>query len=129
MVSGYRKVLGELKRCLPVRFSDPALHSKLPSEGGVYLVSRLRRGFAEIMYVGKAKSLKGRLYQNLLNGQLRSHTLSRKCAALYCLDDKPHVKAFLQKNCAVQWVRVPDGKERSFVEHFLIAYFRSPLND
>lgn len=82
MSANYNEVLGQLKEHVPVQFSDSALYSKLPTESGVYLVSRVVRGKREILYVGKAKSIRSRLYRNLLNGQLRSHTLSRKLLAL-----------------------------------------------
>jgi hypothetical protein len=81
------------------------------------------------MYIGKAKSLRARLYSNLLNGQLRSHTLSRKFLKLHGLKNKKGVKAFLQTKCCAQWVCEADAKERSFIEHHLIAHLRCPLND
>jgi excinuclease UvrABC nuclease subunit len=118
-----------MKLHVPVKFSNPKLHAMLPPGGGVYLVTRSVRGKREIMYVGKAKSLRGRLYSNLLNGQIRSHTLARKCLTHHLLKDKTAVKQFLQKQCSVQWVCEADPKERSFVEHHFIAHFRSPLND
>lgn len=118
-----------LKRFTPVQFSDEKLHNKLLSDGGVYVVSHDVNGVSEVIYVGKAKSLRGRLYQNLLNGQLRSHTLSRKCLVLHRLRSKAGVKRFLREQCSVRWVTVPDKKDRSFLEHFLIAHFRCALND
>jgi excinuclease UvrABC nuclease subunit len=125
----YAKALRTLKGFAPVCFSDREFHRKLSPHGGVYVVSRGNGDVAEVIYIGKAASLRGRLYQNLLNGQLRSHTLSRKCLVLHQLRNKAGVKRFLREQCSVRWVTVPDKKERSFVEHFLIAHFRSPLND
>ena len=129
MSANYTKVLRELSRHAPIKFDHSALHSELTTKGGVYLVSRVVRGKRELLYVGKAKSIRARLYSNLLNGQLRSHTLSRKLLALHSLKNKSQVKTLLQKECAAQWVVVPEAKERSFVEHFCIAYFRPLLND
>jgi hypothetical protein len=111
----YLKARNALKVHKPVKFSNLKLHSELPPIGGVYLVSRLVGGKPRILYIGKAKSLKARLYSNLLNGQLRSHTLSRKLLQLHALKDKAAVKAFLQAKCCVQWVCEDD--------------LRCPLND
>lgn len=129
MHKDYAKALKTLKTFTPVQFSDGKLHNMLSPDGGVYVVSRDVDGVSEVIYVGKAKSLRSRLYQNLLNGQLRSHTLSRKCLALHRLRSKAGVKRFLQEQCSVRWVTVADKKDRSFLEHFLIAHLRSPLND
>ena len=129
MKNYYLKARNALNVHMPLKFSNPKLHSELPKVGGIYLVSRLVGGKPSIMYIGKAKSLRARLYLNLLNGQLRSHTLSRKFLQLHGLKDKAAVKAFLQAKCCVQWVCEADAKERSFIEHHLIAHLRCPLND
>lgn len=129
MPASYRKILHAIERCTPLRLRVKNLHAMLPPRGGVYVVSQLVRGDRRVMYVGKAGSIRGRLYTNLLNGQLRSHTLSRKCLKLLGLTEKSEVKAFYQKSCAVQWIEILEAKERSFAEHYLIAHYRPPLND
>ncbi len=93
------------------------------------MVSCVTNGVLEVLYIGKAKNLKQRLYQNLLHGQLRSHTLKRKLLSHAGLSKREQVKSFLKKNCVAQWAQVQDAKERSFIEHYAIAHFRCPLND
>ena len=125
----YRRIVKALSQCGAVSFSDSAFHQALPERGGIYMISRVTNGARNVLYIGKAKSLRQRLYQNLLNGQLRSHTLSLKLLRHAGLSSKQQVKNFLKRNCVAQWTQVQDAKERSFVEHYAIAHFRCPLND
>lgn len=125
----YSKKIIALKRQKLLRFNDQRLHGKLPDDGGIYLIIRDCSSKKSALYVGKAKDLKQRLYNNLLNGQDRSHTLSRKLRKGLGLKDKAAVKRFLLSDCGVRWVNEPDAKERSYLEHFAIAHFRTPYND
>jgi len=125
----YRRTAKALTRCKSISFSDSALHQTLPISGGIYMISSKTNGKSKVLYIGKATSIRQRLYQNLLNGQLRSHTLSRKLISYAGLKNKRQVKNFLKMNCVAQWTQVQDERERSFVEHYAIAHFRCPLND
>lgn len=129
MPNAYAKPIAALKRAVALRFRDRALRGKLPKDGGIYAVLRVTGPTSSLLYIGKAKDLQQRLYHNLLHGQFRSHTLSRKLLKAMKLGSKKSVERFLVKECAVRWVVEKDAKERSYLEHFAIAHFRSPLND
>jgi excinuclease UvrABC nuclease subunit len=108
-------------------FNDPSLWSKLPPSGGIYLI--YKKNVPRPIYCGKAKSLRQRLFHNLLHGQDRSHTLKRKLRKHFSLRGKHAVKTLLQKQYFIRHVVENDPKERSFIEHFMISHYRCPFND
>ena len=111
-----------------LHFKDASLHEKLKPIGGVYRIF-LKRNPNKTLYVGKAKSIRQRLYNNLLMGQIRSHTLKRKLIRENKCTDQETAKAYLKRNCALQYITEENEKERSFFEHYLISMLRPNLND
>jgi len=126
---GYRSAIRKLQRSRLIRFSDNSLHRRLPTCGGVYVVIELTRRGACIIYCGKGVNIRQRLYNNLLQGQVRSHTLSGKLIKKRHLADKAAVKKYLSKCCAIRYLEESDVRERTFLEHYAIAYYRCELND
>lgn len=129
MLPAYATAIADLVRCPLLSFGDPKLHQTLPTDGGVYVVYRTTVSPQLALYAGKATDLTERLYRNLLHGQDRSHTLRRKLNAAFGFTTKAQLKRFLQTECAVRWVIEHNSKDRSFLEHFTIAYLRCPYND
>ena len=128
MEKTYKKKKDTLLKSEILRFNDTSFHEKLKPIGGVYRVF-LARNPKKTLYVGKAKSIRQRLYNNLLMGQIRSHTLKRKLIRQNKCIDQETAKAYLKRNCAVQYIEEENGKERSFLEHYTISMLRPGLND
>lgn len=128
MKNSYTTKTSKLLKSEVHRFNDALLHDKLKPVGGVYRVF-LARNPDKTLYVGKAKSIRQRLYNNLLMGQIRSHTLKRKLIRENKCSNQETAKAYLKRNCALQYIDEEDDKERSFLEHYVISILRPKLND
>jgi excinuclease UvrABC nuclease subunit len=81
------------------------------------------------MYIGKAKNIRQRVYSNLMKGQLRSHTFKRKLIRAGFADDNLTTKTYLASYCYVQFILEPDPRERTLLEHYLIAALLPKFND
>ena len=118
-----RKLLGAKR----VSLGD-GLHGNVKPIGGLYRVMKKWMP-KKTLYIGKAKNLRQRLYSNLMKGQTRSHTLKGKLIrARVCLSED-EARRFLSSNCYVQFIEIDDARERSFVEHYLIAAEQPRYND
>ena len=104
------------------------LHSRLSTQGGIY---RITSAWApeKTLYVGKAKNIRQRIYSNLMKGQMRSHTFKRKLDKDGRCDGNSGAKAYLARNCYVQFILEPDARLRSQLEHYVIAALLPKFND
>jgi len=74
----YRKAIDSLESQEPVLFGARDFHRSLPQDPGVYAVSYHTDNVKEVLYIGKASSLRDRLYYNLLQGDDAAHTLRER---------------------------------------------------
>jgi excinuclease ABC subunit C len=98
---------------------DPALREKaanVPDEPGVYLFRNAR---GEILYVGKAKSLKRRVRTYLNESRdVKTRHLQSRIADLECFVTRSEAEALLLENNLIkQWkpkynINLKDGKTR-----------------
>lgn len=120
----YRRKLSVAER---VYLGRQSLHRDLPTTGGVYRITR-KGSPVRTLYIGKAKNIRQRIYSNLMKGQIRSHTFKRKLInSGTCLSGDE--KAYLAKRCMVQFIAICDSRERTFVEHYIIAAEEPQFND
>jgi excinuclease UvrABC nuclease subunit len=95
----------------------------------VYCVSERTGNAVEVIYIGKSKDLRNRIYKNHLIGSRRFSTLKRKIIQSEGFSNDADVENYLRERCAVQFVIIEDELERNFFEHFAIAIFRPKFND
>jgi hypothetical protein len=129
MPTPYSNALSTLRSGTPIAFSSALFHASLKPEGGLYVVLEQNRRRWRIIYCGKGKNLRNRLYGNLLNGQTRSHTLSAKLIKRRSLRTKGSVKRYLKEECAVRCYYEHNAREKSLAEHYCISMFRPEMND
>ena len=119
------KLLILISSC-PIPFDDN-LHKNLPTEGGIYRVFKTSSDWRESIYVGKSSNLQERIYNNLLMGNIQSHTLKHKLINAGFTNEK--VKQYLKNNCRVQYLEISDERQRSFFEYFTISILKPKYNN
>jgi len=96
-----------------------------PSVGGVYLIYE---GGA-VIYVGKAKNLRRRIYTDHLSEEV-ADTMSTFRRSLNNRDQIPFgsgMKVWIISNCTFSCLPVPDPDLRGLVESLAIAACRTPV--
>lgn len=125
----YLKTTELLERMPTIWFSESKRLGEIPKGGGVYLIVEKRSDLEEVVYCGKSRNLQRRLVLNLLNGTMKVHSLARKLALALGPMEKAAVSQLLESKFGLRYVEEPNNAERSFLEHFAIAYFRCRYND
>ena len=126
-LSQYRRYTRKLFSRDRISLGRNNLHGTLTTNGGLYRIT-WRENPKKAIYVGKAKSIRQRIYNNLMKGQIRSHTLKRKLIRTnFCLEGDE--KIYLSNRCMVQYIELDDPRERTFLEHYIIAAERPRFND
>lgn len=94
--------------------------SDLPEKAGVYVI--WLKETEEVLYVGRTRNIRQRLYTNHLMGNKSSARLKK-----YLVDDVnlPDIveyidaKNYMKENCCFQFILVEDNNERGHVEGLL----------
>ena len=94
--------------------------SDLPEKAGVYVI--WLKDTKEVLYVGRTRNIRQRLYTNHLMGNKSSARLKK-----YLVDDMnlPEIvqyidaKNYMKANCCFQFVLVEDNNERGHIEGLL----------
>lgn len=94
--------------------------SDLPEKAGVYLI--WLKDTKEVLYVGRTRNIRQRLYTNHLMGNKSSARLKK-----YLVDDMnlPEIveyidaKNYMKANCCFQFILVEDNNERGHIEGLL----------
>ena len=125
----YSKVLALISG--PQILFDGNLHGALPTESGIYRVFKKGSDWTESIYVvgNRTGTLQDRVYGNLLMGDSGAHTLKRKLIKVGICPDEESVKQYLKNNCLVQFLVIPEVRERSLIEHFTISVLKPEYND
>lgn len=126
--TSYQEALTNLLNSKRIPFSADDLHKALYKSGGLYRITH-NSDPKKTLYIGKAKDIKQRLYNNLLMGQVRSHTLKRKLIKAKKCTAQPSAKKYLQNNCSLQYILMENPRERTFNEHYFISILRPEYND
>ena len=94
--------------------------SALPEKAGVYVI--WLKDTKEVLYVGRTRNIRQRLYTNHLMGNKSSARLKK-----YLVDDMnfPEIveyidaKNYMKANCCFQFILVEDNNERGHIEGLL----------
>jgi excinuclease UvrABC nuclease subunit len=101
----------------------------LPTNGGVYRIFRPLSDWQESLYIGETNNLRKRIYENLLKGNLSSHTFIKKLSESGNFSDEESIKDYLKNCCCLQYIEIENEKERKFFEHFSISILKPKYND
>jgi hypothetical protein len=96
-----------------------------PSVGGVYLI--YEKG--NVIFVGKAKNLRRRVYTDHLSEKIADtrSTFRRSLNSRDQLPYGPGMRAWLVKNCRFSYLPIPDADMRGLVESLAITVYRTPI--
>ena len=104
----------------PVAFAT-LTPTRVPSGGGVYLISATINGVETAYYVGQSSNLSERLYRNHLMGPTSNARLKRYlCASQECADEES-AKRFIATACAARWIRLDGRRQRGILEAYVTA--------
>lgn len=119
-IQSLQSKLDEMLTAQPVPYLN-LTESLLPKEGGVYLISAKVGGKAVPYYVGRASTLARRLYTNHLMGNASTARLKKYMVESGEAATMEDAKAFLRKNCSIQWVFESDYRNRGALEGFFTS--------
>lgn len=117
-----REIYNKLINSKVYSFSS-IVRSELPEKAGVYII--WHKDTEEVLYVGRTRNLKQRIYTNHLMGNKSSARLKK-----YLVEDNiryPEIveysdaKEYIKENCNFQYILVEDNNERGHIEG-LIGY-------
>jgi excinuclease UvrABC nuclease subunit len=126
IIQKYVDQLSNLMSIAPISFEDD-LRRKIPSRGGIYRIFELAT-FKESIYVGETDNLQNRLYNNLLMGNAKAHTLRNKIIKETGFSNEEATQ-YMKKNHHIQYLEVQDSKERRLLKHFVISVLKPSFND
>lgn len=116
----FQKAMGDYQKltCGPV-YTFEGLKPSMLEDGvaGVYVISHRKTG--EVLYVGRTKNLRRRLYTNHLMGPPTNARLKK-----YLVEDENEpgirdmagAKQYLRENCEFQYLAEPDSTRRGQLE-------------
>jgi hypothetical protein len=121
-----QQVLDELLAAPQLPF-DSEIRSKLPSEQGLYAIYQKDAVEGKVLRAGRTKTADGglrqRVYQNHLMGNQKGNLRAQLVAEGTCVDIT-EAKAWIQRNCLVQFVVVRDDRLRAWAEYFMLSILR-----
>lgn len=125
-IKGLEERLNQALKISPVQFSY-IKRSDLQRVAGVYIISTRKNGKEEVIYVGRTKTMQGRLYGNHLNGNKKASSLKR-----YLIQDTnlenilspQDAKQHILENYAVRFVLEEDLYMRGILECYFTAVLR-----
>jgi hypothetical protein len=122
--------IGEAKSVLDRLLSAPrlsfdeTLHSRLPDSKGLYAIHVEDEPAGQILRAGRTDTgLRQRVYKNHLMGDQAGNLRAQLVKEGACAD-LVEAKAWIQRNCRVQFVVVEDEEHRKWAEHFMLAILR-----
>ena len=97
------------------------VRSELPEEAGVYVI--WLKDTEEVLYVGRTRNIKQRLYTNHLMGNKSSARLKKYLVEDNInhpeIDDYAKAKEYIKQNCNFQFILCENNNERGHMEGLL----------
>lgn len=100
--------------------------SVLPEKKGVYIISELINNVELVLYIGRSKNLRNRIYRNHLMGSTTNARLKNymiKDINHPCFDNIGLAKKYIKQKCYVRWIFEEDVKKRGALEGYFTAIF------
>lgn len=98
--------------------------SVIPEQKGIYIISELIDDLEVILYIGRTKNLRNRIYRNHLMGSTTNARLKNymiKDSKHQCFDDIELAKKYIKDKCFVRWFFEEDVRKRGALEGFFTA--------
>jgi len=98
--------------------------SVIPEQKGIYIISELINDVEVVLYIGRTKNLRNRIYRNHLMGPVTNARLKK-----YIIEDSSHLcyqnlefaKIYIKENCYVRWFFEEDFRKRGALEGYFTA--------
>lgn len=98
--------------------------SILPQQKGIYIISEKLKEVEVILYIGRSKNLRNRIYTNHLHGSIANARLKK-----YMINDAGHIcfenlemsKKYIKEKCFVRWLFEEDVRKRGALEGYFTA--------
>jgi len=121
-----QQIVDQLLTAPKIAFNEE-IRSKLPSEQGLYAILEKDAPAGEVLRAGRTKTagegLRQRIYQNHLMGNQKGNLRSQLIGDGTC-PDFLEAKAWIQRNCVVQFIVVRDDRLRVWAEYFMLSVLR-----
>jgi hypothetical protein len=121
-----QQLVNELLAAPKIAFNEE-IRSKLPTEHGMYAIFQKDAPAGDVLRAGRTKTagegLRQRIYQNHLMGNQKGNLRSQLIGDGTCRDFL-EARAWIQRNCVVQFVVVTDGRLRMWAEYFMLSILR-----
>lgn len=99
-------------------------YSTLPQQKGIYIISEMLEGVELVLYIGRSKNLRNRIYTNHLHGSITNARLKK-----YIINDSTHIcfenlamsKKYIKEKCYVRWLFEDDFRKRGALEGYFTA--------
>lgn len=98
--------------------------SVIPERKGIYIISEMINDIEVILYIGRSKNLRNRIYRNHLMGSTTNARLKNymmKDNNHPCFDDVELAKKYIKEKCYVRWLFEEDVRKRGALEGYFTA--------
>lgn len=98
--------------------------SMLPQQKGIYILSEMIDGIEVVLYIGRSKNLRNRIYTNHLHGSITNARLKKYMmndASHICFEDLELAKKHIKEKCYVRWFFEDDIRKRGALEGYFTA--------
>lgn len=95
--------------------------SVLPEQKGIYIISEIINDIEVVLYVGRSKNLRNRIYRNHLMGSTTNARLKNyiiKDSKHSCFENLELAKKYIKEKCYVRWFFEDDIRKRGALEGF-----------
>jgi len=90
----------------------------LPSQPGVYLITKVENEFEIPYWIEWADNIRSRIHGGLLAGGFADKSFKRELIEKGICADVEEAKQFIRDNCAIRWLRVKDYRFRNALTYF-----------
>jgi GIY-YIG catalytic domain-containing protein len=122
MTESAKRLVREL---LSKRPGKLASHAECPSAGGVYVIYEKE----EVIYVGKARNLRRRVYTDHLSEEIAGtkSAFRRSLNSRHQIPFGPGMRSWIVENCCFACLPISDADMKGLVESLAIAVRRTPV--
>ncbi len=98
--------------------------SVIPMQKGIYIISELIDNNEVVLYIGRSKNLRNRVYRNHLMGSTTNARLKNymvKDNNHLCFENIELAKKYIKEKCYVRWIFEEDIRKRGALEGYFTA--------
>lgn len=115
--------LDEILSMVKIPYSE-ITPSVIPERKGIYIISEMVNDIEVILYIGRSKNLRNRIYLNHLMGSTSNARLKNymiKDSNHSCFENIELAKKYIKEKCYVRWFFEEDVRKRGALEAYFTA--------